>query len=341
MLRYLSYFYENMWSTSGLLTLDYSDLNKSIQPKRKSEIITDETSKSLWEILWSVFVEKGKNHQKRIDALADWLQSWSESMKLKLTFTIDYLFGKKLLDSELIKSLAPHEIKRVLWEKKEKNQFLSENDQKIQNLIDYLIGEWRKKWNKLSEAQIGELEMAVRQKLDEHYEKLAKRDDDGADYEMKNKELENQLKASEKADEVVESALLERRYRNIVGWGKIWRVAQSIQKIAKDTSLKPEDRDRKILWQVNRSAVSGRWKRFDWINKLPSKVDANVEYNNAIDNLTNKMKDPKTKAYQKVLIRWMARTVNRAYTDYLERTIPSEEERREKMMHINELMAAA
>ena len=147
--------------------------------------------------------------------------------------------------------------------------------------------------------------------------------------------MEAELRASEKADEVVEAALLERRSRN-----RIIMAGKAIQKTVKDSSLKPEDKDRKVLRQANSSAISGRWKRFDWINKLPSKIDANEEYKKAMDNLTKKMSDPKTKPDEKVVIRYIARESTKHYSDYVERTVVSEDKRKENLKTINWLMAA-
>ena len=59
-----------------------------------------------------------------------------------------------------------------------------------------------------------------------------------------------------------------------------------------------------------------------------------------MDNLTKKMNDPKTKADEKVVIRYIAKEATRHYSDYVERTVIDEDTRRQNMQNINTLMAA-
>jgi len=304
-------------------TIDYSNLNKSLQPKRKINNITTNIAQEIWEVFLNWASRKGTK-QERLDALSSQVEKWSENMKIRLTLTIDYLSKEWLLKPEAIKTLSTDGIKRIEW---------SNWDEKIQNIIKYLVDKWRKKGNELTMEQKEKLNQYVIDWLDEHYWKLAENEDISEELKSRNDELEQELNASEAANEVVESAVLKRWSRN--NMIRVWKSIENINNSDLDTVTKA----RKVLWQANSFALFGTWKRFDWINKLPHKIDINKEYVEAVDNLKEKMNNA-SEAREKVAIRYIMRQINKAYKDYIDATNISEETRKQNMKDINMAMAA-
>jgi len=301
-------------------TIDYSNLNKSLQPKKKIDGITTDVAKAIWEVFLNWASRKGTK-QERLDALSSQVDQWSENMKIRLSLTIDYLSKEWLLKPEDIKSLSTNQITR------------SNGDEKIQNIIKYLIDNWRKKGGELTNEQKERLNQAVIEWMEKHYWNLAEKEDRSEELKSRNDELEDELNASEAANEVVESAVLKRRSRN-----NMIRVWKSIENIT-NSDLDPVTKARKVLWQANSFAIFGTWKRFDWINKLPKKIDVNKEYREAVDNLKEKM-DNASEAREKVAIRYIMRQINKAYKDYIDATNITEETRKQNMRDINMKMAA-
>jgi len=304
-------------------TIDYSNLNKSLQPKKKIDGITTDVAKAIWEVFLNWASRKGTK-QERLDALSSQVDQWSENMKIRLSLTIDYLSKEWLLKPEDIKSLSTNQITRITW---------SNGDEKIQNIIKYLIDNWRKKGGELTNEQKERLNQAVIEWMEKHYWNLAEKEDRSEELKSRNDELEDELNASEAANEVVESAVLKRRSRN-----NMIRVWKSIENIT-NSDLDPVTKARKVLWQANSFAIFGTWKRFDWINKLPKKIDVNKEYREAVDNLKEKM-DNASEAREKVAIRYIMRQINKAYKDYIDATNITEETRKQNMRDINMKMAA-
>jgi len=311
--------------------IDYSGLNKSLQPKRKMNLITDGTAEALWKVFTSELKTKATKTE-RIDALSDQIKEWSENMKVRLILTLNYLSNEWLLKPEAIKSLSAAKIREIAWGQNS-NQFLKENDKKIQNIIDYLINGWRKKGEELTAEQKEKLNQAVIDWLDAHYWNLAEKEDLSEQLQARNQELEEELNASEAANEVVEAAVLKRFSRN--NMIRVWKSIENIN----NSNLDPVTKARKVLWQANSFAILGTWKRFDWINKLPKKIDVNKEYREAVDNLKKKMSSAQ-EAREKVAIRYIMRQINRAYTTYINETNISEEARKQNMRDINMAMAA-
>lgn len=311
--------------------IDYSSLNKSLQPKRKMNLITDGTAEALWKVFTRELKTKATK-EERIDALSDQIKEWSENMKVRLILTINYLSSEWLLKPESIKSLSAAKIREIAW-KQNNNQFLKESDKKIQNIIDYLVNDWRKKGEELTVDQKEKLNQTVIDWLDAHYQNLAEKDDASEELKARNQELEEELNASEAANEVVESAVLKRFSRN--NMIRVWKSIENIN----NSNLDPVTKARKVLWQANSFAILGTWKRFDWINKLPKKIDVNKEYREAVDHLKERMNSAQ-EAREKVAIRYIMRQINRAYTDYINETNISEEARKQNMKDINMAMAA-
>lgn len=303
--------------------LDYSNLNKSLQPKRKIDGIRTDTAQKIWEVFLNWATRKWTK-QERLDTLSSQIENWSENMKIRLAFAVDYLSREWLLKSESIKSLSAEWIKRIAW---------SNWDEKIQNIIKYLVNDWRKKGEELTSEQKEKLNQAVIDWMDKHYWNLAEKEDRSEELKARNDELEDELNASEAANEVVESAVLKRRSRN--NMIRVWKSIENIN----NSNLDPVTKARKVLWQANTFAVFGTWKRFDWINKLPKKIDVNKEYREAVDNLKEKM-DNASEAREKVAIRYIMRQINKAYKDYIDATNITEETRKQNMRDINMKMVA-
>ena len=252
-----------------------------------------------------------------MDEFASNIENWSESMKLKFSLTIDYLSKNWLLNPESIKSL------KIRW---------NSTDEKLQNIIDDLVTNRK---TPLTDNQKTQLDQAVANWVEKYYSDLADKEDFSEELKQKNEELEEELNASEAANEVVESAVLTRRSMN-----NTIRVWKSIEKINENKKwLDPVTKARKVLWQANSFAVFWSWKRFDWINKLPQKIDINKEYREAVNNLKDKM-DKTGNPKEKVAIRYIMRQVNKAYKDYIDATNISTEERNQNMKDINMKMAA-
>lgn len=297
-----------------------------MKAKNKIDGVRDNIGNELWNALVDSAITDNEK-ERRVLTLSEQIRKWPETMKVRLSLILEHLAKEWLLNPWSIKSLSEAEIRAVAW---------SEDEKKIKNIINYIVDSWREDDKKLSSDQLLKLNQAVIEGLDKYYWEAAEEYGNSKAFQKRNDELVAELRASEKTDEVVETALLERWSRN-----RIMRVGKAIQKTVNDTSLKEEDRDRKVLWQANSSAISGRWRRFDWINKLPSKIDANEEYKKSMDNLKKKMRDPQTKRDEKVVIRYIAKQVTRHYSDYVERTVVDEDTRRQNVQDINTLMAAA
>lgn len=305
---------------SGPNTIDYSNLNKALQPKRKIEGVTTDVAKAIWDIFLAKNAPRTKkveNKNQKLSEFSSDIENWSESMKLKFSLTIDHLSKNWLLNPESIKSL------KIRWDS---------TDEKLQNIIDDLVINRK---TPLTDNQKTQLDQAIANWMEKHYSDLVNKDDISDELKKRNEELEEELNASEAANEVVESAVLTRRSMN-----NTIRVWKSIERINENKKwLDPVTKARKVLWQANSFAVFGSWKRFDWINKLPKKIDVNKEYREAVDNLKDKMDKTKSPK-EKVAIRYIMRQVNKAYKDYIDATNISEETRKQNMKDINMKMAA-
>ena len=234
-------------------TIDYSNLNKSLQPKRKINSITTDVAKAIWD----VFLESnGFDSRKRSSTKTNKLNQFSNSIegasewtKANFILTIDYLKKNNLLNTSKIKSLRLRSL-----EDETKTQ-----DEKLSNILDELTKD---------------LPEDDRLKLEKHVSKwlinLSKEADSAdklwekiTDLEQQNSDLKNELDALDAVTEVSEKAVLKRRSKY-----KMIRIWNSIKNI-NDSTLDPETKARKILWQANSFAIFGSWKRFDWfINKF-------------------------------------------------------------------------
>ena len=306
-------------------TLNYDSLNKSLNlSSNKLQDITKKVSKEIWD----VFLEKNpnkmhredKDKNKKLEKFSDSIKGASEWMKAEFILTVNYLIDKGLIKTDDIKSLNLRNLN------KEK-----EADDKLKNILNELRSNVKDKETKL------ELEQNVSKWL----LSLRKQSDSAENLRAKNKELwdensylKSELDALDAVSEVSERAVLKRwsKYKMI----RIWNSIKNIN----DSSLDPETKARKVLWQANSFAIFGSWKRFDWVyNKLPLKFDINKEYTKTVDKLENAMKES-TDDWEKVAIRYIMRQVNKSYKEYMEATTISEEKRKDNMREINRLMVA-
>ena len=152
----------------------------------------------------------------------------------------------------------------------------------------------------------------------------------------KNEELEEELKASEIANDTIISALSKRRRSR----KNALRVLSAIQRININKDwLDPATKARKVLWQANHKTIFGTWKRFDRVNKLPSKFNIKEEYNNIVDKLDTEMKATKDSEV-KIAIRAIMKQVDKAYQEYMDAISVDDETRRKNIKNINMAMAA-
>lgn len=310
-----------MWNPN---TIDYSNLNKSLQPKRKINWITTDVARAIWDVFLQTngFDSRKRNSTKtnKLNQFSDSIEGASEWMKSSFVLTIDYLSKNNLIKIDKIKSLKLSEL----------NDDKRTQDEKLSNILDELTKD-------LSESDKLKLNQHVSKWLlnlskesrnsDELWGKII-------DLEQQNSDLKAELDALDTVSEVAERAVLTRRSKY-----KMIRVWNSIKNI-NDSSLDPETKARKVLWQANSFAIFGSWKRFDWIyNKLPLKFDVNKEYTKTVDKLKKEMNES-TDDGEKVAIRYIMRQVNKAYKDYIDATNISEETRKQNMKDINLAMAA-
>lgn len=303
--------------------LDYSNLNTSLQPKRKINSIKTDVAKQIWDIfLKSNNFDTRKSESIRNNKLNEFasnIENGSEWMKAKFAFTIDYLFKNNLLKSDNIKSLK---IKELSDQSKS-------TDDKLWNILKELTKD-------LSDSDKLKMDQKVSEwllNLSEESRNAGKLGEKISDLEQQNSDLKNELDALDAVSEIAETAVLKRRSRN-----NMIRVWNSIKNI-NESGLDAETKARKVLWQANSFALFGSWKRFDWINKLPKKIDINKEYNEAVNRLKDKMNNS-TNNREKVAIRYIMRNINKAYEDYIKATNISVEDRKQNMRDINTAMAA-
>ncbi len=303
-------------------TIDYSNLNKSLQPKRKIDGIKTNVAKAIWDVFLKSngfdSRKKGTTKTNKLNQFSSKIEGASEWMKSNFILAINYLSKNNLIKTDKVKSL-----KLNVLEDETKT-----SDEKLSNILDELV-------QALPEADRLKLDQDVSKwllNLSDESRKAWELWDRITNLEQENSDLKNELDA---VTEVSERAVLTRRSRY-----KMIRVWNSIKNINNNSSLDPETKARKILWQANSFAIFGSWKRFDWIyNKLPLKFDVKKEYEKSVSKLMRKM-DESSDDGEKVAIRYIMRQVNKAYKDYIDATNISEETRKQNMRDINMKMAA-
>ena len=313
-----------MVNTPNTIDTDYSNLNKSLQTRRKIDNIKTDVG----EAIWKVFLQTNKfNERKRASTRNNRLNQFSRSiewasewMKTNFVLTVDYLSENSLMTTNKIKSLNLRAL----------NDETKTPDEKLQAVLNDLT-QWLKEPDRLKLDQYVSKRLLNLSKeadsVDKLWEKIT-------DLEQQNSDLKNELDALDAVSEVSERAVLTKRSKY-----KMIRIWNSIKNIS-DTSLDPETKARKILRQANSFAIFGSWKRFDWIvNKFPKKFDVNEEYKKSVDKLKKKMNES-TDDGEKVAIRYIMKQVNKAYKDYIDATNISEDIRRKNMRDINTAMAA-
>ena len=260
-----------MYKMSHPNTIDYSSLNKGLNLKwKKLKDITKKVSEDIWKVFLDTNPNKkhwwDKEKNKKLDRFSNSIEWASEWAKANFILNIDYLSKNNLIKVDKIKSLKL----RVL-EDDSKNA-----DDKLENILAELTKD-------LSESD--------KLKLNQHVSKWLlnlSREADSADklwekitdLEQQNSDLKIELDALDTVSEVSERAVLTRRSKY-----KMIRVWNSIKNI-NNSSLNPETKARKVLWQANSFTIFGSGKRFDWIyNKIPLKFDINKEYTKTVDKL--------------------------------------------------------
>lgn len=310
--------------------IDYSNLNKSLQPKRKIDNVKEDVAKAIWEVFLqsnNLKIEEGMNagrikrRNDRINEFANKTAEASEWAKSEFVLTVNYLLENNLMTTEKIKSLNLKSL----------NNDEITPDKKLSNILDELT-KWLKEPDKLKLNQHVSKWLLNLSKEANNADKLWERI---TDLEQQNSDLKGELDALDAVNEVSERAVLTRRSMN-----NMIRVWNSIKNI-NDSSLDPITKARKVLWQANSFAIFGSWKRFDWVyNKLPLKFDLNKEYKDTVDKLKEKM-DKSSNDGEKVAIRYIMKHVNKSYEDYIKATTISDNERKSNMRQINEKMVKA
>ena len=304
-------------------SIDYSGLNRSLQPKKKIEAITADIAKAIGNVFLDWAGDSNTVKQNRLNALSDQVSGWEENMKVRLAFYVNYLSTQWLLNPWLIKWLTEDEINGIRW---------ANGNEKIQYIIDYIVSNGRRE--ALTSAQQSELSKSVMDWMQEYYREVGGGDTTEG-LESRVRELNTALVAAERESKISQEALLERRWTNS-GIIKVWK---SIKKTLEDDRISnPLDKDRKILWLANSYAISGEKRRFDWTNRLPRKMDPNEEYPKAIANIKVKLWDVNTKKDEKVILKYIAVKANESYSDYKTRTMVSDSDMRRNMEDINRLM---
>lgn len=304
--------------------LDYSSLNKGLNLKwQKLKDITQKVSEDIWKVFLDSNQRKNdgekamNNKLNRFWNSIEWASEWA---KADFILNIDYLSKNNLIKVDKIKSLKL----RILEDN------TKQADEKLSNILEELKKD-------LPEQEKLKLEQNVSKWLLNLVEQADSADRLGekiTDLEQQNTDLEGELEALDAVSEVSERAVLRRRSRF-----KMIRIWNSIKNI-NDSTLDPETKARKVLWQANSFAIFGSWKRFDWIyNKLPLQFDVNKEYTKTVNKLKKEMNES-TDDGEKVAIRYIMRQVNKAYKDYIDATNISEDTRKQNMRDINMAMAA-
>lgn len=310
--------------TSNPNTIDYSNLNKALQPQRKIDWIKADVARAIWDVFLQSngFDSRKRNSTKtnKLNQFSNAIEWASEWAKTEFILAINYLSENNLIKTDKIKSLNLSNL--------ENNS--ATKDEKLSNILDELTKD-------LPESNKTKLEQYVNKNLINLSKESRKSNELWQEINSlmeENKNLKDELDASDAANEIVESAVLKKRSRhNTI---RVWR---SIKNIVMDSNLDTETRARKILWQANTFALLGTWKRFDWVSKLPRKFDVNKGYNEAVNKLKEKMRSTED-AREKVAIRYIMRQVNKAYWDYINATTISIEKRKKNMQDINAAMAA-
>lgn len=293
-------------------TIDYSNLNKALQPKRKVEWLTASIAKRIWDIFLAknTKVKNEDSKTSKLNWLADMVENSSESIKTRFVVAVNTLIEKWLLKTDQIKKL------KLTWTDWNKN---------LWNIMDELLSHLTASERELADKSINEA-------LDKHYEKIANVNDNMNELKEENDAIRAELDASERANEVVENSILSRRSFN--KYARIW---YAMQKIYEKPDLDDETKARKILWQAKRYVLW--WMA--WRPRVFSRLkDMNMKdtYNEIVNQLKSKMPTASDKG--KIAMRSIMRQVDRAYEIYINSIDISKDTRRSNMRDINMAMAA-
>lgn len=293
-------------------TIDYSNLNKALQPRRGLANITEDVAKKIWDVFLAKNTKVKKEDAKtsKLNWLADMLENSSESVKTRFVITVNTLMDKWLLKADQIKKfkLIGTDWNKNLW-----------------NIMDELLSH-------LTDSEKELVDKSINEELDKYYEKIATKNDNMDELKEENNAIMAELDASERANEVVENSVLSRRSFN--NSARIW---YAMQKIYENPNLDDETKARKILWQAKKHVLW--WMA--WRPRVFSRLkDMNMKdtYNEIVDQLNAKMPSASDKG--KIAMRSIMRQINRAYELYLRAIDVSKDTRRSNMRDINMAMAA-
>ena len=309
---------------SWLNELDYSNLNKSLQPKKSGLLeIKNDTVEAIWKVFLqsnglkideNMNCEKVKRRNERMNEFANNIEEASDWMKSKFIITVDYLVKNNPKLPDKIKSLRVAELK---------NESISK-DKKLENILSELT-------KSMSEKKRHELDQHVSIELinlSKESQKSSELWKQIEDLQNENKDLKDELTASDTAREIaLNSSWSSWSFKNAN------RIQSAIKNIREDSSLDKEEKARKILLRANSYIVFGTWVSINLRRILPfGKFDVNKEYTKIIDKLSKKAENATDK--EKLAIMYIIDEVDKAHKEYLEATNISEKEKKENKKRI-------
>lgn len=315
---------------SWLNELDYSSLNKSLQPKNSGLL---EIQKDTVEAIWKVFLQsngldieenmrsgKVKRRNERMDKFANNIEGASDWMKSKFIITVNYLVKNKSIWSDKIKSLRLAELE---------NESISK-DKKLENILNELT-------KSMSEKEKHELDQHVSMELinlSKESQKSSELWKQIEDLQNENKDLKDELTASDTAREIALNSAWSPWSINNTN-----RIQSTIKNIRKDSYLDKENKARKILLIANSYIVFGTWIGINLRRILPfGKFDANKEYTKVMDKLNKKAENATDN--EKLAIMYIIDEVDKAHKEYIEATNISDDEKKENKRRIINKMVA-
>lgn len=315
---------------SRLNELDYSNLNKSLQPKNSGLL---EIKKDTVEAIWKVFLQsnglnieenmgsgKIRRRNERMNEFANNIEGASDWMKSNFMITVNYLVKNKLIWNEKIKSLRLAEL-----EKESTNE-----DKKLENILNELTKDMSES-DKLKLDQHVSMELLNLSKESKKSSELWKQIED---LQNENKDLRDELMTSDTAREIALNSSLSPW--SIHNSNRIW---SAIKNIREDNSLDKEEKARKILLRANSYIVFGTWISINLRRILPfGKFDVNKEYAKVIDKLNKKVENATDK--EKLAIMSILDEIDKAHKEYIEATNISDDEKKENKKRIIGKMVA-
>lgn len=313
-----------MASAPSTLELDYSSLNKSLQPKRSGLLeIKNDTVEAIWKVFLqsnglkideNMKSEKVKRRNERMNEFANNIEEASDWMKSKFIITVDYLVKNKLILPDKIKSLRVAELE---------NESISK-DKKLENILSELTKSMSEKERHELDQHVS-IELINLSKESQKSSELWKQIDD---LQNENKDLNDELMVSDTVREIALNSSLSKW--SIHNANRIW---SSIKNIRENKSLDKETKARKILLRSNSYIIFSSWMWLNFRRMLPfGKFDVNKEYTKVVNKLNKKAERASDK--EKLAIMYILDEIDKAHKEYIEATNISEEEKKEKKKRI-------